>query len=127
MQRRISLISLVLFAAVICLFAVNSPCQNFKYEAMAKRDPFVPLVGVERTKVSGLEDVVSVDDVKFEGITIGPGGKKTVFMNDRILKEGDRVGLVEIIKIGDESVTLVISGTEHNVELNKEGGPRSGL
>jgi len=68
-----------------------------------------------------------VDDVKLEGITIGPGGKKMVFMNGRILGEGDRVGLVEIIKIENESVTLVISGTEHNIELTKEGGPASEL
>jgi len=121
MQRKISFTSVALFIAVVFLLTQRSPCQIFKYDAKGKRDPFVPLVGVERAKKSGLEDVVSIDDIKLEGIAVGPGGKKTAVINGKMLKEGDKVGVVEIRKIDKRAVTLVVGGTEYNIALPKEG------
>lgn len=122
MQRKISFTSAALLTAVVFLFAQKSPCQIFKYDARGKRDPFIPLIGaLKRVKVSGLENVVSVDDIKLQGIAVGPGGKKTIVINGRMMKEGDRAGVVEILKIDKRSVTLVVGGAEYSVNLSKEG------
>lgn len=122
MRKKIFFVLSVFLIAAEFFFARDTQCQSFRYDAKGRRDPFVPLLGVDRVKVSGLEDVISAEDVKLEGIAVGPGGKKTVVMNGKILKEGDKIGVVEVVKIGDKAVTLIISGTRHDINLSKEGG-----
>lgn len=123
MQKTTFFIRTTLLVAMIVSFSQEGLCQVFKYDAKGKRDPFVPLIGIERAKVSGLEDVISVEDVRFEGIAVGPAGKKTVVMNGIMLKEGDSVGSVKVVKIGDKAVTLLISGAKYDINLSsKEGG-----
>ncbi len=127
-QRKTFIVSVALLTAVIFLFIQKSPCQVFKYDTRGKRDPFVPLVGAfERAKISGLENVVSIDDVRLEGIAVGPGGKKTVVMNGKMMKEGDRTGVVEILKIDKEAVTLMVGGARYSIDLPKEGETKDEL
>ena len=117
------------FASVIIVFIAAASCamgESFKYEAHGKRDPFVPLVGGSRPTVIKLEDVTSADDVKVEGIAIGAQGKKVAILNAEVLKEGDKVGEVELIKIEKKSVTILIGGKSYNLYLlGEEGGAKS--
>ena len=91
----------------------------------AKRDPFVPLIGQEKTQVTGLSDVASIEDIRLEGIAAGADGKKAVMMNGEILNENEKIGEVEVKKIETKSVTILISGKAFSLELPEEGGAKS--
>ncbi len=122
MRIKIFTVSAVLFGAVAALLASDCRCEAFRYDSKGKRDPFFPLAGVARSNVVGLEGIVSITDVRLEGISTGPGGRRTAFMNGKSIKEGDRVGAVEIKKIEQNAVRLTISGAEYSISLPKEGG-----
>lgn len=98
-------------------------CEGFKYESYGKRDPFVPLVGGSRPAIVKLEDITSADDVKVEGTAIGANGKKVAILNGEVLKEGDKVGEIELKKVEKKSVTISIGGKSYDLYLpGEEGG-----
>jgi hypothetical protein len=97
----------------------------FRYESHGKRDPFVCLVGPEKTSSSRLEDVLSVEEVKLEGIGTGAKGGRTAILNGQILKTGDKVGEIEVVGIQEKSVILKISGKTVQVDLPEQGGFKS--
>ena len=112
--------------AILTILSQCALCEGFKYESSGKRDPFVPLVGGSRPTVVKLEDVTSADDVKVEGIAIGAQGKKVAILNAEVLKEGDKVGEVELIKVEKKFVTILIGGKSYNLYLpGEEGGVNS--
>lgn len=113
---------LCLLFLVASLFAQVSVGENFKYESHGKRDPFVPLVGVDRPTVSRLEDVTSIADVKLEGIASSPKGNLIAVLNGVMVKEGDKFGDIEIKKITRKTVTIVMGGKSYDKELAEEGG-----
>ena len=121
-MRRI--VCTVLAAGVI--FAVSHAAPgSFKYETKGKRDPFIPLIGPDKAKVSGVIDIVSIDDVNLEGIAFGAKGRRSVIMNGEILKEGDKVGEVEVRKITKSTVTISIGVNEYTLNIQEPGGPKS--
>jgi hypothetical protein len=99
--------------------------QIFRYESHGKRDPFVPLIGQDKAAAAGLIDVTSVEDIKIEGIAVRADGKRTAIINGELMKENDKVGEVEVVKIDPRSVTILISGKEFKVKLPEEGGSKS--
>jgi len=104
-----------------------SSYAQVKYESRGKRDPFVPLIGVDRPAVTRLEDVTSISDIKLEGIAVKEKGKKAAILNGEMLKEGDKVGDVELKKIKNKSVTILVGGKPYDVNLSEEeGGVKSG-
>ena len=108
---------LFLSFAVVASLAVSGICENFKYESHGKRDPFIPLVGIERSATSNLEDITSIGDVKLEGIASRAGGKLVAILNGEIVKEGDRFGEIEIGKITKRTVTVIMDGKNHVFDL----------
>lgn len=123
-MKKILLPGILGAVAIILATVILTHGQSFKYEAKGKRDPFIPLIGQDRVKVSGLLDIVSIDDVKLEGIAIGPTGQKMVMINGEMMKQGDKVGEVLIKRITKNSVTISISGKDHNIKLPEEGGAK---
>ena len=108
------------------LFTVASPAaENYAYDPHGKRDPFVPLIGQEKTGGSiKFVDIVSADDVRLEGIAGEMSGKNTAIINGELVKEGFRSGEVQVVKITKNSVTLTISGKEFTIKLPEEGGQK---
>lgn len=100
--------------------------DDYRYESRGRRDPFVPLVGMDRPTVSKLEDVVSITDLKLEGIASSPAGKPIAILNGEIVKEGDRFGIIDIKKITKKTVTVVMGGRQYDKDLSEEGGTNSG-
>lgn len=100
----------------------------FKYEARGRRDPFIPLISTDRSSQISLKDVVSVDELKLEGIaTTGSGGKRFAIMNGEMLKENEKIGNVKIKQISNAEVLLTISEKEYIISLpKKEEGLKSG-
>ena len=100
-------------------------CESFKYEPHGRRDPFVPLIGQDKIQAAVLSDISSVEDIKLEGIATSADGRRTAIMNGEIVKEGERIGEVEIKKIGHKSVIFLLNGKESKVSLPEEGGLKS--
>lgn len=124
LPRAAALMLLSLAWAVI--FVSSAVGDDYKYESRGRRDPFAPLVGMDRPTVSKLEDVTSITDLKLEGIASSPAGKPIAIMNGEIVKEGDRFGIIEIEKITKKTVTVVMGGKKYDRDLSEEGGSKSG-
>ena len=111
---------------IFVLLSGSADAEEFRYEAKGKRDPFIPLVGPDRVAIAGLEDIVSIDDVNLEGIAVGAQGNTVVMINGHMLKEGDKVGSLEVKKITKSVVTLAVGGKAYNLKLTEEGGAKGG-
>ncbi len=115
--------SLILAVTIILLSTVPaSAIDAFKYDASGRRDPFIPLVGNEKPANTGLEDISSLEDVKLEGIALGPKGRNRAIINGEMVKEGDKFGILEIKKITKKEVNILLGGAEHKLSLSEEGG-----
>ena len=102
---------------LLLLIAPAGSAENIKYESHGKRDPFVPLVGIESPAVSSLEDITSIGEVKLEGIASNPGGKSVAILNGEIVKAGDRFGEIKIEKITKKNVTIAMGGKNYTIDL----------
>jgi hypothetical protein len=112
---------------LVLAIVASSYAEGFQYESRGKRDPFVPLVGMDRPTVTRLEDVTSADDVKLEGIATGAGGIQVAMVNGELLKEGSKVGEVEIGKISKKHITILIGQKAYDIYLpGEEGGTKGG-
>lgn len=126
MRRKIYASLFILTAVILAGLTEPVSGETVQYEFRGKRDPFVPLVGMDRPTVTKLEDISSVDDIKLEGIAFA-GGKRIALLNGEVLKEGDRVGDVEMKAVANKFVTISISGKSYDIYLpGEEGGSNSG-
>ena len=92
----------------------------FEYESSGKRDPFISLIWQEKAKkISGLEDITSIEDIRLEGIAMGAGGKKAAILNGRMVKDNDLFGVLRIKNISQSTVQLSIEGKDYTLELPK--------
>ncbi len=94
--------------------------DQIRYEATGKRDPFVPLIGQDKTAATSLDDVTSIEDIKLEGIAVGARGRRVAIINGQMLKDDDKVGLIEMRKITSTTVTLLFDGKEYALNLSQE-------
>ncbi len=122
MRQRIILTGTVFF---LFLLVVYSEGNQYKYYSKGKRDPFIPLVTGEVRTSLGLAAVEDADDVRFEGIIYDPSGNSMVVLNDEVLKEGDKLYNVEVVKINKNSVTIKVHDRVHTIKLVEEGGGES--
>ena len=117
--------SLSLSLLIVSIFVSAGAGENYKYESHGKRDPFVPLVGVDWPAVSKLEDVTSIADLNLEGIASSPKGSLVAILNGEIVKEGDRFGDIKINKITKKTVTIIMGDKSYNKEISEEGGAKN--
>ncbi|MFH1995979.1 MAG: hypothetical protein ABIJ27_03155 [Candidatus Omnitrophota bacterium] len=120
------MIKKAVFVCAICsvVWAANGHAGSFRYDSNGKRDPFVPLVGMNEMTSAGrlkLDEVVAIDEITLEGVARGAGGRATAFLNGELVRENQRRGNVEIKKISDKDVTVTINGKEHRISVRKPG------
>ncbi|MFA5142831.1 MAG: hypothetical protein WC522_01510 [Candidatus Omnitrophota bacterium] len=110
----------------IFIYPVSVEAEGFRYDPHGKRDPMVPLIGQEKTVGAAipLSEVVSIDDVKLEGVVAQMSGHSMAVMNGELVKEGFKSGELEVKKVLKKSVMLTISGKEYKVNLPEEGGQK---
>lgn len=115
------------FLIFLLVWISFASAEGADYDSKGKRDPFVPLIGIEKAGHTALSKVISIEDVSLEGIAVGPQSKGIAILNGEMVKEGDRIGSLEIIKISYRAVTISIGGTEYNIGLPEEGGVKGEL
>ncbi len=92
------------------------------YDAADMRDPFVPLIAGQKRLSVGLEAVETIDDVKFEGLIFDPSGTSIAVINGELVREGDKINNVEIVKIAGDTIIMKIYERIYTIALDKEGG-----
>ena len=122
-MRRTIVYTLILSAA-LSAFAFYVHCADnadstFNYDPKGKRDPFTPLVGQERVAGAGLEYTASIEDLKLEGIAVGPKGRQVAIMNGQMVKENDSFGALQIKNISRKSVEISIEGRDYTLTLQE--------
>jgi hypothetical protein len=117
----------IVYIIVVALGFVCWAGAGSAYESNGKRDPFIPLVGQEKGDRPGsLEEITSIEDIILEGIAMGPAGKNIAILNGQLVKEKDKIGLIEIRKISKKTVELSIDGIVHTLSLREEEGIKVG-
>jgi hypothetical protein len=110
----------IIFAAVIICLSPRIFADELAQhrDQSARRDPFVPLVGVDTTSAKrGIEGIFTIVDVRFQGIATGNEGEKAIVLNGEIIGEGETVGLVKVEEIGSNKAKISIDGVLHEISL----------
>lgn len=124
-MHRIIKYPLMVFFISISVTVSSWAIEVSRYEPKGKRDPFVPLIGAGRNVSTGLEGIVSIEDVNLEGIAMGAKGKRFAIINGQLMREDDKAGSLMIKHITDKKVTLSIDDKVYEVNLPEEGGAKS--
>ena len=114
---------LVAFGMICLDFPVQAAVgEGSLYSAKGKRDPFVQLVGTgAKASVGGLLSVESVEEISIEGIVVDADPKQSiVVVNGSVLKEGDEVGSVKVLKIRPDGASFSVNGIEAFKALYQE-------
>lgn len=115
-------------AVIVLLHIIGAAAaygEAYQYEPRGKRDPFVPLYGQGKTSAAlALEDAVTIDDVRLEGIVTDAKGRMMAILNGEIMKQGSKIGLVQVLKVDKGSAALLIGGKEYTLQLFEEGGSK---
>ena len=81
------------------------------YNSRGKRDPFVPLVTTATRVSSGLVSVENIEELNVEGVVYDPAGS-IVVINGTVLKEGEELGVVKVLKIKPDGALFSVNGVE---------------
>ncbi|MBN1794444.1 MAG: hypothetical protein JW844_05715 [Candidatus Omnitrophica bacterium] len=82
----------------------------FLYDAKKQRDPFVPLLKPDGTPNADVYGPGSIEELNLEGIAWDSGGEGIAIINGNLVKEGDKIGNITIVKITKEGVQVEIDG-----------------
>ena len=94
--------------------------EAFKYNAKGKRDPFVPLIAESGGYASDAYEASAVEDIRLEGIVWDDVKGSIAIINGEIVKEGDAMGSIKVLKINKDSVVFDVGGESIKIDLNKE-------
>lgn len=101
-------------ALFVMIAAVQKPASadEISYDPHGKRDPFVPLITLTSKDSTGLMGVETVDELTIEGLVYDPKSGSIVVINGSVLKEGDEISGVKVLKIKPDGATLSLNGAE---------------
>jgi hypothetical protein len=94
--------------------------KEFTYDSKGKRDPFVSVIATRVENYASLENIENAEDLILEGIIWDPKGESVAILNGVILKEGDVVSTISILKIAPDKITLTINNREHEITLEEK-------
>jgi len=109
---------------------------GFRYNARGRRDPFIPLIGIEqflrsiqeltdqeRESLPGLPTLAEMKNLfpfTLIGIVHSEGGKSLAIINDKILEKGDEVDGARVLEIEQDSVKLLWKKKTISLSLKEE-------
>ena len=90
-------------------------------EARQKRDPFVPLVGEgSSVYLSTLDMITNEKDIRLEGIIYDNVKESAAIINGEVVKEGQEVGFIKVLKIEQSGVSLSLEGKTIQINFDEE-------
>ena len=97
-----------------------------EYQAKGKRDPFVPLLTSEGQRirppgVDAEEMLIGPRGMTLQGIVFAPGGESYALINGQVVRHGDVINKVKILKIEPTVVTILVAGQSYQMTLHAEG------
>ena len=110
-MRRLFLWILLPAFGMIFLVRNASAEEQALYDAHGKRDPFAPLVTLTSKQASGLLGVETLEEIQVEGVVYDPKGS-VVIINGTILKEGEELGSIKVVKVKTDGALLSVNGIE---------------
>lgn len=105
------------------LFLLNPlyAAEKSLYNAHGKRDPFIPLVtATMKSSSSNLLGIDNVDDLVVEGVVFDPTNGSVVIVNGTILKEGEELGNVKVVKVDVNGARFLVNGNEAFKEIYQD-------
>lgn len=108
------------FVAIILVSEFLFGEEVFKYDAKAKRDPFVPLVSEDGIYASDVYGITSIKDIRLEGIVWDEAKGSIAIINGEIVREDQEIGIVKVLKIEKDAVVFDLGGQEVRVELTTD-------
>lgn len=109
---------IVLFGIIIVLIGGQILAEEgFRYDPEGQRDPFVPLISEGGAYVSDAYGISSIKDVRLEGIVWDEDKGSIAVINGEIVREGQQIGAVKVLKIKKDAVTFDVNGEEVKIEL----------
>lgn len=133
-KHKSSLLSLFLFFLWISgltfgmIFSeANAFAQEKLYNIKGKRDPFVQLIGASsKASTGGLLGVETLEEILIEGIVNDSNPKNSILVtNGMVMKEGDEVGNVKLLKIDPNGALFSVNGMEGYKTLYQEKNDKS--
>jgi len=94
--------------------------EEFRYNPKGKRDPFIPLISESGGYASDAYEASAAEDIRLEGIVWDEVKGSIAIINGEIVKEGDAMGSIKILKINKDSVIFDVGGENVKIGLNKE-------
>ena len=116
---RYRLILMVGAYAVLSFFScVSAEEQKYSYAQKGRRDPFVPLVSPAGYLLNLERDENSTVDL--EGIMYDPRGDSIAIINGELVKVGESIAGVVLLKIDSTKVTVMKDNQRIEIELRRE-------
>ena len=109
----------VIFTGLIILLIAESLFaeKTFEYNSKGNRDPFVPLISGGGGYISDAYGISGVKDIRLEGIVLDEEKDPIAIVNGEIVREGQEIGSVKIIKIEEDGVIFNADGQDIKIEL----------
>lgn len=116
------MVKIIILALLISTLTAGSGycASSYMYDSRGKRDPFVPLVGVNVKAAESIEDILSIDDVNLQGIAADSMGRMFAIINSEIVHVGETRGRVTIEDVSRNSVKLRIEETAYTIMIYEE-------
>lgn len=93
--------------------------EEFKYDSQGKRNPFIPLVTPEG-RLLQLEKAAVKGNITVEGIIYDKSGSSYAIVNGSVVKVGDFISGLQVLKIEKTKVVFVKDGKTQEIGLKKE-------
>ena len=110
-----------MIAVFICcgvLFSQEAT-KEFVYESGNKRDPLTPLVTKDGFLIS-FDSEQELEDIRVEGIIYDENDISYAIINGNIVKTGDRIGSIKVIRIEKNKVIIFKNEQIFAIELEEE-------
>ncbi len=93
-----------------------------EYQSRGKRDPFIPLLAADgqRFHPPGLDEGVLAEAsrLSLQGIVFEPGGESYALIDGQVVREGEAMGNITVIKVEPNVVTIQKEGQLYQMKLH---------
>ncbi|HTZ11193.1 MAG TPA: hypothetical protein VMD04_02285 [Candidatus Margulisiibacteriota bacterium] len=117
-NKRILFFTLLLLAALSLLRSFAQ--EEFTYDSMGKRNPFIPLVTSDGRLLKLDKEEKTKGDLAIEGIIYDKNGRSFAIVNGAVVGVGDYVGDYQVLKIESRKVVFIKEGQTKEEIFQKE-------